>query len=245
MAAAILTWLSFDISDSEEVRRIVEDLDAQKKESGMLKKAVGVVIFMFVVLCGVMLAVVLAGNEMSKESKVKGGAMVTTTGEPVKIEQALSDFSLADLNNIPFDQLKRIKDVTFEAVTPGTTYNSVVYMGVASFDRTPNDAGDDYVTKLWSSLGDTLTVAQNVTYRTAAPGGGLCPSECEVVVGQPSPSMSRRRLADNAEDAAEDAAVDLVDKPRKNGNRRLAGRRGGALMTMGSFTMMSSNHGVT
>ena len=75
------------VYNSEEVRRMVEDLDAQKKEADMLKKVISVVIFMFVVLCGIMLAVVLAGNEseMSKESHVKMAAATQRAQEDARI----------------------------------------------------------------------------------------------------------------------------------------------------------------
>eukprot|EP00944_MAST-04C_sp_MAST-4C-sp1_P006475 g6475.t1 len=74
----------------------------------------------------------LGANEVTKENHTRGGNLVDTEGNSVKIQQVRSVASLLDYTKLEFNVLKEVKDVSFQLASAG---KQVIFMKVAGFER--------------------------------------------------------------------------------------------------------------
>ena len=62
----------------------------------------------------ILLGLMLGANEVTKENHTRGGNLVDTEGNSVKIQQVRSVASLLDYTKLEFNVLKEVKDVSFQ-----------------------------------------------------------------------------------------------------------------------------------
>ena len=74
----------------------------------------------------------LGANEVTKENHTRGGNLVDTEGNSVKIQQVRSVASLLDYTKLEFKVLQEVKDVSFQLASAG---KQVIFMKVAGFER--------------------------------------------------------------------------------------------------------------
>ena len=84
------TMMRYDVSGSgnfsaAEVKAIVRDLETARAETKSARKITGTLLALLFVFSGVMLAVVMAGVEASKETHTRDKKLVTTKGETVQV----------------------------------------------------------------------------------------------------------------------------------------------------------------
>merc|ERR1712072_425589 len=74
-----------------EVKAIISDLQSQKDAAKSYKRLAFGLIFALIALCGVMVAIVILGNEVSKENHTRDdGLIVGTSGAPAQVAVAQS-----------------------------------------------------------------------------------------------------------------------------------------------------------
>jgi len=96
-----------------EVKAIIVDLEHQKQKSKNLARALVGVVAVFVFFCGVLLCLVFAANEASKESHVEGGAMTTLDGHAVITADPESFQDMRGFLYLNWDQLNELRYVDF------------------------------------------------------------------------------------------------------------------------------------
>ena len=84
-----------------------------EKQTKDLKKILAAVLVSFVLLAGVMLAIVIAGNEASKETHADGSVLVSLNGEPIQIAPVESVSELWDLTILSRAALEKLNRVSF------------------------------------------------------------------------------------------------------------------------------------
>jgi hypothetical protein len=75
-----------------EVQAIIRDMTEAKKEAKNASRLAAIVTFVALLACGVLLGLVLAANEASKESHVSGSVQVDLSGNPLQV--ASNDFAI-------------------------------------------------------------------------------------------------------------------------------------------------------
>jgi hypothetical protein len=98
-----------------EVRAIVEDVQEAKKQASQLQKIASGLFVVMIIVCGLLLGLMFAANEASKESHVEGSAMIDLNGNPTKTAGLKAYASVADLYAIPTSVLNKVDDIAFTA----------------------------------------------------------------------------------------------------------------------------------
>ena len=194
-----------------EVKAIVRDLDNQKQMNKQLMKIIIGGGMVFVAMCGLLVALMLAANEVSKESHVTGTVMTSTDGAAVEtapVESFVDD--IRGFLSLEFSTLAKITFVQFNTNCGGPTLTEHFFT-VSRFER----IGDTALTLFGHQGGDKITITSlSATLFTSS-------SSTEICLG------SRR-------------ALQWSRASPWSTSSRLLSSFGGALMTSGSFTMMAS-----
>lgn len=234
-----------------EVKAVIGDLEQSKKHASQLGKLASALAFGLILLCGVMFAVVFAGNEATKENHTTGGTLSTLTGEAVMVDTVESFASLWDLTELSTETLAYLKSLTLAVdMSPDSTVGGWAEMTVkvAGAYRAQGSTtavfittGEGYIVQL-----DSANEAASITMGSVS---------YELDAGSVDADVRRRRLvARERGELSADGGVRLLSREeytttwlaessKANGqDRRL--NFAGALMTSGSFTMMAASGGV-
>ena len=84
-----------------------------EKQTKDLRKVLAGVLVAFILFTGVVLAVVVAGNEASKETHADGPVLVSLQGEPIQVAPVESFSSLWDMLVLSTPTLAKLTRVTF------------------------------------------------------------------------------------------------------------------------------------
>jgi low affinity Fe/Cu permease len=84
-----------------------------QKQTKDLRKVLAGVLVAFILFTGVILAVVVAGNEASKETHADGPVLVSLQGEPIQVAPVESFSSLWDMILLSTTTLAKLTRVTF------------------------------------------------------------------------------------------------------------------------------------
>jgi len=121
-----------------EVKAIIIDLQAKKKQVNNLKKAMVVGFLISVAVCSVMFGMMIASNEAAKENHTKDGMMVDLDNVPVQVDSIVSEAHLWDLPRVPLEYFKKMEalsifiDVSNHSSLPAGKYASSFKISSAS-----------------------------------------------------------------------------------------------------------------
>lgn len=183
-----------------EVKAIVNDLKSQQERAQYLKKIILGGFAVFIVFCGVMIALVMAANEASKESHVEPtstsiSVMTSVDGGTVSTAEVKSYNDIRALEYMDPSALAKVDDVSFKTgdccADPATW--DTVFMRVMKWKR------DESSLELYGPhLGDTVVMlkkdldeAPRYTYKSYPPG----PENTRAVTHEICFTNGRRRLS--------------------------------------------------
>lgn len=118
-----------------EVKAIISDLAYQKQKSKNLLRALVGVVAMFVFFSGILLCLVFAANEASKESHINGGAMTSLDGNVVITADPESFEDMRAFLYLNWDQLNKLQHVDFSTECESDTLTEN-FMRVTKIERT-------------------------------------------------------------------------------------------------------------
>jgi hypothetical protein len=111
----------------------VNDLYKSERQTRDLRKILLGFLIVFVLFTGVVLAVVIAGNEATKETHADGPILVSLQGEPIQVAPVESFASLWDFVVLPTTTLEKLSRVTFVYNMPSPKDPEVTHRVEGSF----------------------------------------------------------------------------------------------------------------
>lgn len=221
---------TFSIS---EVKAIVSDLEQKKKSVRNLKKMLVGVVFVAVVVCALLFGLMFASNEAAKENHTKDGVMTDLGGSPVQVDTVESVAGLWDLAQVPLPTFSKIKTVG-------------LFMDVKNYRGMPDGLyqGEFKISGAYKQTDDVVFLSTYEGYMITINGTsttGKIQMEAHEFPIYNTKDKSRRlgSVCDGETPCMPKGRAQLrTEEGRAEDGRRLTAF-GGALMTSGSFTMMS------
>jgi len=128
--------------------------DSLKKQK-QLKKIIVAVVFFSMAICGLLLGLMMAANEASKDSKPDDdGVLKTIKGDAIATKTIMNSMSLNKLPYLEMKDLKEVKSLSL-AIGSGTSHYTIT-----GFDITT----DKTSLKLYTSRGDIIEISNGVVH---------------------------------------------------------------------------------